>query len=286
MVDVRKRLVRDLQAAHPGMKPTAAVRLLDQAAALRADPPQAWGRLISGQGYAPGRSWRAEYRPVAGQWTPGTFAVRWVPENAPRFAAQLRDDLDTEGWTLPDAWPLVPDDAALFPLWRSARGIREDDAAAIHAAAGKNYHDLPELYAAAVADALDRAGISVTDWWANPDDPRNLGIQLTYPPARYEEMHIVWHAVEGWVYLPSSTIGQHGGDFTGDLGCDYLALPGDVAAAVLTVVDPDKPAGEPCPWTPPAGYTTTPELPADDVDYSPELERALAAYATHPAVQS
>lgn len=285
MVEVRTRLIRDLQAAQPGMKHTAAVRLLGQAADLRPDPPQAWARLISGDGYAPGTSWRVAYRPVGGEWTDGTFAVRWVPERSPRFAELLRDHLDVEGWLLPEAWPLVPDGSAVLPLWRSSRGIRADDAARIHREARRTYHDLHELYATAVADALERAGVSVTGWWANPDDPRNLGIKLTHPPTRYEQMCIVWHAVEGWVYIPSSTAGQATGDYLGDLACDHLALPDDVAAAVLDIVDPDKPAGDPRPWTPPAGYTTRPSLPEDDMDYSPELERALAAYATHPAVQ-
>lgn len=282
MVDRRKHLVRDLQADRPGLKHTAAVRLLDQAAALRSDPPQAWGRLVRGQGYAPGRSWRAEYRPVAGEWTGGTFAVRWVPENAPRFAAALREDLDFEGWTLPDTWPLTPDDTALFPLWRSDRGIREDDAEQIHRSVGKTYHKLPELYAAAVADALDRAGVTVAHWWANPDDPRNLGIELAHPPAPYEELHVCWHAFNGWYYIPAS---RHGalGDYAEDLPLGLLALPDEVADAVLDVTNPDKPAGDPCGWTPPADYTTTPALPDDDTDYSPALERGLAAYATHPA---
>lgn len=35
-------------------------------------------------------------------------------------------------------------------------------------------------------------------------------------------------------------------------------------------------------WTPPADYTTRPELPEDDDDYSPALERALAAAARLP----
>ncbi|NUW46018.1 hypothetical protein [Nonomuraea rhodomycinica] len=95
MVDVRKRLVRDLQAAVPGMKPTAAVRLLDQAATLRPEPPQGWARLI------PSRDrdityWTPENRPVGGTWGI-RFAPRWVPQTRPNFANQIREILDFEG---------------------------------------------------------------------------------------------------------------------------------------------------------------------------------------------
>ncbi|MFI7643384.1 DUF6292 family protein [Nonomuraea sp. NPDC049400] len=264
MVDVRKRLVRDLQDARPGMKHTEAVRSLDQAAALRPDPPLAWARLVPDQdrGSAGITYWKAEYRPIGGTWG-ARFSPSWVLPTTPTFAAQLLESFDLEGWTYPGPWPAdAPNEAMILPLWRSERGQREDDLEAIYKAVGKTYHSIQELYAAAVADALDRAGISVSDYWADPNEPRELTLQLEFAPGGYEELYIAWREDRGWYWVPYSDAGEALGDFAKELDCDFLALPDDVAAAVLNgATSADKPATESCLWTPPDGYKTNPNPP-------------------------
>ncbi|TDD18040.1 DUF6197 family protein [Nonomuraea diastatica] len=127
MVDQRKRLVRDLQAAHPEMKHTAAARLLDQAAALRPDAPAGWARLVcSEEKQHDIRYWKIESRAVGGDTWGTKFSPSWQPENSPRFEKALRDSLDFDGWMYPGLWPERPDAALLLPLWRSDRGQRED----------------------------------------------------------------------------------------------------------------------------------------------------------------
>lgn len=283
MVDVRKRLVRDLKDAQPGIKQTAAVRLLDHAARLRPDPPQAWARFIAEQNRGV-TYWKVEYRPVGGEW--GTrYAPRWIQDISPRLAERLREALEGEGWTYPGPWPNPPDDKVLLPLWRNELGQREDQAKALYQAVGKTYHTVQDLYAAAVADALERAGVTVADYWGDPNEPRELTIELAHPPDGYEAVQVGWREERGWYWVPFSDAQAEFGDFAKDLPCAFLALPGDVAAAVLDgVTSPDKPATEPCPWTPPDDYQPYPN-PPDDFDYSLELERGLAAYHTHPANQ-
>lgn len=165
------------------------------------------------------------------------------------------------------------------------RDLREEECKQIHQQAGMTYHMLPQLYADAVADALERAGVSVEDCWGNPDEPRTLTIELEFPPDPYELMQVSWAEDRGWYYVPFADERESLGDYLVELDCDYLAVPADVAAALLKSggIKPDKAPGDPCAWTPPADYDVYPDLPEDDRDVSPALERALAAYATHPA---
>ncbi|ROO82560.1 hypothetical protein EDD29_0040 [Actinocorallia herbida] len=156
----------------------------------------------------------------------------------------------------------------------------EDQVDAITKAAGKDYYSLPELYMAAVADALDRAGVSVASHWANPDDPRNGAIELAVP-APYEERHVAWSETDGWGYIPTTDTTK-GGDRFEVLPVDLLALPEDVVAAAMARLTRDKEPRPAAAWTPPDDYTTA---PFSQEEYCLELERGLAAYATHPANQ-
>ncbi|WP_378786564.1 DUF6292 family protein [Nonomuraea fastidiosa] len=284
-MDVRKRLVRDLKTI--GLKTAAAVRLLDQAAQHRADPPQGWARFVpSTHERTDDLWWTMQVRPVGGDTWGSSLAPRWVSASSSRWADTLINDLDMDGWVHEGPWPDQPDTATVLPLWRNTRGQIEDQVVDLHKAVASSYHTVHELYAAAVADALDRAGVSIADYWANPDEPRDLSIQLAHPLEGYEAAYVCWRDDRGWYWVPYSSTDQTLSDFAKDLPCAYLALPEDVAAAVLAhVTSADKPAREPASWTPPDAYNPYPDPPDDAVDFSLDLERGLAAYHSHPANQ-
>src|SRR5207253_6886178 len=66
-----------------------------------------------------------------------------------------------------------------------------------------DYHRAHESYIAAVVDALNAAGISVADWHADPNDPRDAAIRLGDPAAVDDddfaaEVWICWDEESGW----------------------------------------------------------------------------------------
>src|SRR5438132_496462 len=65
------------------------------------------------------------------------------------------------------------------------------------------YHRAHESYIAAEVDALNAAGISVADWHADPNDPRDAAIRLGDPAAVDDddfaaEVWICWDEESGW----------------------------------------------------------------------------------------
>lgn len=179
-------------------------------------------------------------------------------------------------------WPVEPaTEPVEVELERSDVGKRVDQVQAMYDATGLHYHRAHEPYIAAVAHELQRCGVEVEDWWANPDEPRDGAIELSVPLPGYEETHVAWREDMGWYYIPSSNRGSALGDTTVDLPVGHLAEPFDVAAAMCKVLDHpvtvDKPE-----WRPPADYNPDAVEPEAWWDASPDLERALTCYTTYP----
>lgn len=65
------------------------------------------------------------------------------------------------------------------------------------------YHDAHAAYLDAVADALRGAGFEPTDWWADPNDPRDGWIEIrpvgVY--ADFDEVGLGWSEDRGWHVL-------------------------------------------------------------------------------------
>lgn len=204
------------------------------------------------------------------------------------FTALLDQHLDAAGWRRAPrcSWPnedVMPADVDLV-LERSDVGRRNDEAQAALDAVGRKYHDVHELYLAAVAHSLTRAGIGWEDYHANPDEPRDGAILLSEPLPGDEELHVAWREDMGWYCIPSSDAQSALGDAAIDLPgpLPLLAEPHEVAAAVRKVVGGLTVDAEPL-WHPPADYDRDAEPAEEWWDANPALERSLAAYATHPA---
>lgn len=116
---------------------------------------------------------------------------------------------------------------------------------------GRGYHDAHRSYLAAVAAALDATGIPTADWYADPNDPRDGGIQLDLPRAAsprpwtrllaYDEVWVGWQEERGWTLLtitkydePRFNKGNWDTDsrFVYDLGVATVASPATVVLAV------------------------------------------------------
>jgi hypothetical protein len=179
-------------------------------------------------------------------------------------------------------WPAVPTSTPVeIELERSELGERVDQVQAIFDATGLHYHRAHEPYIAAVAHELERLGVDVEEWFANPDEPRDGAIELAVPLPGYEQTHIAWREDMGWYYMPSKDNSSALADYTVDLPVGHLAEPFDVAAAYCKVIDHpvtvDKPE-----WRPPADYKPEAVGPEAWWDASPDLERALTCYTTYP----
>lgn len=182
-------------------------------------------------------------------------------------------------------WPVEPTSTPVeVELERSDVGKRVDQVQAMFDETGLHYHRAHEPYITAVAHELQRCGVEVEEWWANPDEPRDGAIELTMPLPRYDETHVAWREDLGWYFIVSSDRGSALGD-TIDLPVGHLDKPFEVAVAVCKVLDHpvtvDKPE-----WQPPADYN--PEAVEAEAwwDASPDLERALTCYTTYPGWQS
>ncbi|MEV6680711.1 DUF6292 family protein [Streptomyces erythrochromogenes] len=159
----------------------------------------------------------------------------------------------------------------------------------IYVRAGRGHHTIHDAYATAVTDALERAGLPVTDSWSDDGEPRQIVITLTLTPAADpdegdgEQLLILWDDEGAWQYAAMRPDGSN--NHPEPLGAGPLDLPEQVAEAVRIHLrrDPVLPLPEPD-WHPPADYApgSRPyDLSADDPD--PAFERSLAAYLTHPA---
>ncbi|WP_433067574.1 DUF6292 family protein [Dactylosporangium sp. CS-033363] len=207
----------------------------------------------------------------------------------PAFQRLVADEVGYWGWTVDRMWPDRPAGPGeqmdeVFTAWltRDERGRNEDAAAALHQAAGVRFHTAPRLYARAVAAAITSAGWTVCNVREDGDEPRGLQVQLG-DDTEQDGVYVVvmWREDRGWYWAayegPGRVIdGAHDLD-----GLCLMALPHDVAAAVLREFPRTDGAAAPAVWEPPAGYDENPPL----TDYtgrwtSLPLERALCAYAT------
>jgi hypothetical protein len=152
--------------------------------------------------------------------------------------------------------------------------------------AGLDWHQLPLPYMAAVAATLRARGIGVDSYHANPDDPRSGAVILDHALPGDSELALIWSADGAWDYVQCR--GPHDEGYAhAPLGyVATLALPEQIADAVAELTglpyQPDPAAlARIAPWQAPADYDPEPELTEPD-DASPELDRGLAAYVTHP----
>lgn len=63
-----------------------------------------------------------------------------------------------------------------------------------------SYHDAHEPYMRAVVIALDAAGLTVGDWFADANDPRDGCITLAERDEDGDERSVCWHEEKGWFY--------------------------------------------------------------------------------------
>lgn len=220
----------------------------------------------------------------------------WRPEHG------LKDTLYWRGWEVasaPDLAILTMTDSCELTLTRNKRGQLEDQAEQIWA--GVSFDDTATPYAAAVAAALDAAGIRVADWDVQPDEDRRIYITLAKDgaaggsddPEDEDELRwiVAWIDTHGWFTFLEPARGKALGSGGRDLYCAVMATPSDVVAEVrrtaahgwleglvdtATTDTPDR-------WTPPAGYVEDPEITGEATDIILDLERSLMAYRNHPA---
>ena len=62
------------------------------------------------------------------------------------------------------------------------------------------YHEAHSPYIETVADAFDAAGLTVGDWFADANDPRDGCITLAEPDEDGDEHCIAWDEEKGWFY--------------------------------------------------------------------------------------
>lgn len=204
--------------------------------------------------------------------------------------------LDEYGWRA--TAPIPPGELPLtfaVPVVRSTPGERiarrREQTEQLYTRTGRDFHDIQEPYGCAVAVACERAGLPVTDFWADPGEPRSIVITLTPDPQdpdddedEARELLIIWTDAQAWEYAWGDGRGRNDQPepLPGNPG--PLFLPADVAEAVRTYLkrDPVLPLDAPA-WEPPADYAPDArpfDLDTDDPD--PAFEASLAAYLTHP----
>lgn len=272
-----KSSVRAYMAEHPGVSYAAAHRILSDAKTTQPAPVRVHAQVT-----------------VTANTGPASMPRRWeiTVNNQSRAEWIHRNDIQKEvdqiagvlGWSRAPGteWPVDPTTEPVeVEVERTDIGKRVDQAQAIHDAAGLTYHTAHKPYIAAVAHELERAGVAVEDWWADPDEPRDGAIELAVPMPGYEQTHVAWREDQGWYYMPGSDA-QALADYTVELEVGHLAGPFEVAAAVCKALarpfTVDRPE-----WRPPADYNPDAVEPEAWWDASPDLERALTCYTTYPS---
>jgi hypothetical protein len=95
-----------------------------------------------------------------------------------------------------------------------------------------DYHQAHEPYLKAVVIDLDAAGLTVADWFADANDPRDGCITLAERDEDGDEHCIAWHEEKGWFYGTSPEDGN--GEIQGIwwICDDVLPDPAEVVTAV------------------------------------------------------
>ncbi|WP_411126257.1 DUF6292 family protein [Streptomyces sp. x-19] len=98
-------------------------------------------------------------------------------------------------------------------------------------------------YIEAIAAALDAAGLTVVDWNAEDNDPRDAYIEfareVTAPAYGDDtEVSLLWREDRGWMvgWGDADSVPQNGLDWVVDLFCGVLPTPDEMAAEARTVV--------------------------------------------------
>lgn len=71
-----------------------------------------------------------------------------------------------------------------------------------------DYHDAHRPYVAAVVSALTTAGMAPTDWWADPNDPRDATIECGNTNGA-AGVCLGWDEETGWYWGPADPAGGH-----------------------------------------------------------------------------
>ncbi|MFJ5608404.1 DUF6292 family protein [Streptomyces sp. NPDC093221] len=137
-----------------------------------------------------------------------------------------------------------------------------------------NYHNAHQPYIAAVVSALTAAGIGVTDWFADPNDPRDACITLatyaTEPHYPGETIVLTWTEEAGWLIgggQPNELL-----DWVGELDTrDVLPTPQQVVVIAQTAFT-----------APTRTLHGLAPVYREFVDDNDGFEQRLASYDTHP----
>jgi hypothetical protein len=139
---------------------------------------------------------------------------------------------------------------------------------------GKGYHQAHEPYMRAVAAALEAAGVKVIDWYADPNDPRDGGIQVDTDDLAWDEVWLGWQEERGWTLLliDERDNGQEPNRLVRDLAAGTVFSPESVVRAygqeMGVAVDP------------PADRFPDVDFPQHEAEEdNVELEEALRRYA-------
>ncbi|MFJ7203258.1 DUF6292 family protein [Streptomyces sp. NPDC098789] len=98
-----------------------------------------------------------------------------------------------------------------------------------------DYHDAHSPYLAAVVAALALAGITVSDWTAEPDDPRTGILALdpaSTPVYPGDDVALVWDEARGWSLVWGPDGHTSGYDFSHALASNVLPSPAEITTAV------------------------------------------------------
>jgi hypothetical protein len=206
------------------------------------------------------------------------------------FVRGVQMELAGYGWDLasrsieePIATPVT------LELVRNDRGLRLDEVTALHSSAVVAFSTAHEAYIVAVAAAVAGTGVPVGDIEVDHDEPRSGSFSISARPKTADPdvagnaTWIRWHEDRGWeqfYYLyQDGSFTDHTAALGGDLG--LVALPEDVAVAVLNAVEVEGPTTVPRPARRRSGYEPDPARPGDSrdlADVSPALERSLVSY--------